>query len=431
MSAIALVGGLTYFIREEVWRKMILPLVAFAAGALIGGAFFHMIPAAVEKMGNSTALYCWLAGGYMLFYVLEEFLHWHHSHTHAHHDHGRHHHHHHNECSHHNHVFHDHRESHLPVYCSHNCYSAQEPTLKEEDACCPPPPSSGENAKNSKKTHNVAVDASTKTVIEGVTVLVDNEKEQPENISHGNASTTASLHNTSSCTDINSGMYYDPDHHDLEEGNCILQNCHEQSKHQRQEKGSEQLMVPPAAMLQNDNPTNHNNSNLQHQHLPSQHDPLHDDVLHQMTPVIAYLIIIADAVHNFLGGLFVGASFVDSTSLGISAWVAAAAHEIPQELGDFAVLSHGGWSKQKALLFNFLSALTFPLGGVIAFAASKHIEVSFLVPFAAGNFLYIGGSDLIPEVKHSHGTRQNFIHFVSCSVGVGLMLLIRILLHGW
>lgn len=129
--------------------------------------------------------------------------------------------------------------------------------------------------------------------------------------------------------------------------------------------------------------------------------------------------------------MFVGASFVDSTQLGISAWMAAAAHEVPQELGDFAILVHGGWSKHNALLFNFLSALTFPLGGLIAYAASKSININFLIPFAAGNFIYIGGSDLIPEVKHFHNPKRNAIHFVSFSVGVGVMLGIRIAVDGW
>jgi zinc and cadmium transporter len=71
------------------------------------------------------------------------------------------------------------------------------------------------------------------------------------------------------------------------------------------------------------------------------------------------------------------------------AWLAAAAHEIPQELGDFGVLIHGGWAKGKALLFNVLSALTFLLGGLFAYGMSFNADVSFLIPFAAGNFLYI------------------------------------------
>jgi zinc and cadmium transporter len=132
-----------------------------------------------------------------------------------------------------------------------------------------------------------------------------------------------------------------------------------------------------------------------------------------------------------LGGLFVGASFVDSVELGLSAWLAAAAHEVPQELGDFAVLVHGGWSKSQALLYNFLSSLTFLVGSIIAYVASKSVKVTFLVPFAAGNFLYIGGSDLIPEVKHFHGIKANLVQFVSFVAGVGIMLGIRVAVEGW
>ena len=84
MSYIALVGGVTLILREELWKVIILPRVAFAAGSLIGGATFHMIPAAVDQMGNVTELHLWLNAGFLLFYALEEFLHWHHSHTHAH-----------------------------------------------------------------------------------------------------------------------------------------------------------------------------------------------------------------------------------------------------------------------------------------------------------------------------------------------------------
>jgi len=85
--------------------------------------------------------------------------------------------------------------------------------------------------------------------------------------------------------------------------------------------------------------------------------------------------------------------------LGITAWLAAVAHEIPQEPGDFGILIHGGWSKGKALLFNVCSALAFLLGGIVACVASFDFEIDFLVPFAAGNFIYIGASDLIPKVK--------------------------------
>jgi len=111
------------------------------------------------------------------------------------------------------------------------------------------------------------------------------------------------------------------------------------------------------------------------------------------------------------------------------AWLAAAAHEIPQELGDFGVLIHGGWSKGKALLFNVVSALTFLLGGLLAYAVSFNINVAFLIPFAAGNFLYIGASDLVPEVNKHVDFKVNLIHFISFLSGVLSMWLIKVALQ--
>jgi len=151
----------------------------------------------------------------------------------------------------------------------------------------------------------------------------------------------------------------------------------------------------------------------------------------QQKSSLGYLILIADAVHNFIGGLFVGASFVDSTKLGLTAWASAAAHEIPQELGDFAILVHAGWSHSGALTFNFISALTFPLGTIIAYVSSKSVDVSFLIPFAAGNFLYIAATDLIPEVKHCHGLKQDATNYASFLAGIGCLLAVRIVADGW
>ena len=102
---------------------------------------------------------------------------------------------------------------------------------------------------------------------------------------------------------------------------------------------------------------------------------------------LTWLILIGDGLHSFLGGLAIAGTFLIDIRLGIVSWLAAAAHEIPQELGDFAVLIHGGWSQRQALLLNVISALTFLLGSLIAWAASFAIDVSWLVPFAAGNFL--------------------------------------------
>jgi zinc and cadmium transporter len=119
---------------------------------------------------------------------------------------------------------------------------------------------------------------------------------------------------------------------------------------------------------------------------------------------LTYLILIANTVYSFIGGMFVGASFVDSLLLlGVSFWLGAATHEIPQELGDFAILVRSSWSKRQALAWHFLSHLTFLLGGIIAFATYNAADVTFLIPFAAGNFLYIGATDLIPKITHYHG----------------------------
>ncbi len=230
MSAIALIGSVTLFFQEATLKKLLLPLVALAAGTLLGGALFHMIPASVDKLDNKLEIYLWILTGFALFLALEQFLHWHH--------------------------------------------------------------------------------------------------------------------------------------------------CHR---------------------------------------APSEHRPL------------TYLILIADGIHNFIGGLAVAGAFLIDIRVGISTWIAAAAHEVPQELGDFGILIHGGWNKRQALLYNFLSALTFLIGGIVAYGASLTIDVTFLLPFAAGNFIYIAAADLIPEIKHEENASLNVIHFFSFLMGIALLLLVKLL----
>jgi len=233
MSAIAMVGSVTLVLKEETLKRILLPLVAFAAGSLIGGAFFHMIPAGIAKSGNTTSVYVWILAGFCVFFALEQLLHWHH------------------------------------------CHRAS--------ASCKQP--------------------------------------------------------------------------------------------------------------------------------------------------LTYLILIGDGLHNFIGGLAIASTFIVDIRLGIMAWLAAAAHEIPQELGDFGVLIHGGWEKRKALVFNVLSALTFLVGGLFAYVASFNFDVSFLIPFAAGNFLYIGASDLVPEVKEHESLRINIKNFLAFISGLALMLVIKLALE--
>jgi zinc and cadmium transporter len=203
MSAIALVGSVTLLLPQETLRRVVSPLVALAAGSLLGGAFFHMLPAATRRMSDLGVVFLWTMVGFATFLALEQFLHWHHCHR------------------------------------------------------------------------------------------VEADCRQP----------------------------------------------------------------------------------------------------------LGYLILLGDGLHNFLGGLGVAGVFLIDIRLGVMAWIAAAAHEVPQELGDFGVLVHSGWSRARALLFNLLSGLTFLIGGLLAYAAAGRGEIPFLVPFAAGSFLYIGASDLIPQVN--------------------------------
>jgi zinc and cadmium transporter len=141
----------------------------------------------------------------------------------------------------------------------------------------------------------------------------------------------------------------------------------------------------------------------------------------QRPRAFTYLVLVGDGIHNFIGGLAVAGTFLISPSAGVMAWIAAAAHEVPQELGDFGVLVHGGWSRRRALAWNLISALTFPAGALLAWALSESLEVGWLVMFGAGNFIYIAASDLIPEIKATNRWPHALVHFTAFVVGLALM----------
>jgi zinc and cadmium transporter len=216
ISAISLIGVITFFFKEKLLKSITIPLVAFSAGALVSGAFLHLIPEAIEDSENTTSIMLWVIFGFSLFFIFEQFIQWHH--------------------------------------------------------------------------------------------------------------------------------------------------CHR---------------------------------------MPSEHK-------HPVT----YLILLSDGLHNLMDGLAVGAAFLVNPGLGVITSLAVAAHEIPQELGDFGILVHGGWEKTKALLFNFLSGLTMVVGGIIVWALARDLDVSFLLPIAAGNFIYIAASDLVPEIKHCDQVKRNLVHFL-------------------
>jgi len=148
--------------------------------------------------------------------------------------------------------------------------------------------------------------------------------------------------------------------------------------------------------------------------------------LHEKKPV-SYLVLVSDFVHNFIDGLVIAGSFLMGFNVGIVTSIAIALHEIPQEIGDFGVLVYGGFEKRKALLWNFISAITVIFGGIMGFYLSNMIEGSalLLLPFAAGNFTYIAASDLIPEIKHGDSLKRNLTHFVTFLIGLLIMLFIK------
>jgi zinc and cadmium transporter len=144
----------------------------------------------------------------------------------------------------------------------------------------------------------------------------------------------------------------------------------------------------------------------------------------------AYMNLFGDAVHNLIDGLIVGGSYLASIPVGVSTTLAVIFHEIPQELGDFGVLIHGGFNKTKALRFNFLTALTAVLGAVIALVLGAALEgfIPLLIPFAAGNFIYIAGSDLIPELrKDKPDPKKAALQVISITLGVAIMLSLGLL----
>lgn len=231
MTAVALVGALSFLVPDETLRRLALPLVAFSAGSLLGGAFFHMLPAALHGGGHDAGPLVWMVAGFTVFLGVEQFLHWHHCH------------------------------------------------------------------------HETA-------------------------------------------------------------------DCH--------------ATLPP-------------------------------------------LILLGDGIHNFLGGLAIAGTFLIDVRLGIVTWLAAAAHELPQELGNFAVLIHSGWSRRKALWWTVASQSTFLLGGLATWVGARGFDTSSIVAFAAGNFVYIAASDLVPEVNRHRDARRNVIHFGAFLVGAGALLLLRLL----
>lgn len=144
------------------------------------------------------------------------------------------------------------------------------------------------------------------------------------------------------------------------------------------------------------------------------------------THPFTYLILFGDAVHNFIDGLIIAASFMVNAGFGVVTTLLIIGHEVPQELGDFGTLVHGGFSRKKALVFNFISQLTCIAGGLIGFFLVGAQQFTVLIlPFAAGGFIYIAASDLIPELHKETSLRKSMVAFAFFIIGIIFMFLIK------
>jgi zinc and cadmium transporter len=140
-----------------------------------------------------------------------------------------------------------------------------------------------------------------------------------------------------------------------------------------------------------------------------------------------YLNLVGDGFHNFIDGMVIAASFVVSWKLGLVTTVAIILHEIPQELGDFAVLVYGGFTKKKALLFNFISAVMAIFGALVGYFITDLVKnfTHFILPFTAGGFIYIATSDLIPELHKEKDLKRSSAAFLAFLLGIIFMALAK------
>ncbi|MBU0470586.1 MAG: ZIP family metal transporter [Nanoarchaeota archaeon] len=152
---------------------------------------------------------------------------------------------------------------------------------------------------------------------------------------------------------------------------------------------------------------------------------VHEDKPHH----IGIMNVLGDGVHNFGDGLIIAASYLVSIPVGFATTIAVVMHEIPQELADFGVLLYSGFSSKKALLFNFLSAALAIVGAVVGLilGAKSEIFMYFILPFAAGGFIYIAGSNLVPELHKVCRAKESFWHLFAMLFGVALMFLLKFL----
>lgn len=157
-----------------------------------------------------------------------------------------------------------------------------------------------------------------------------------------------------------------------------------------------------------------------HCHLPSTEQHHHP---------VGTINIIGDGVHNFLDGVIIAAGFLVDPAVGVATTIAVILHEIPQEIGDFGILIHAGYTKKKALFYNFLTACAAIVGAIVTLIIGEQVTSveQYLVPITIGGFIYIAAADLIPEIHREEHTGRSFLQFLFLLLGIGIMALLLLI----
>ena len=144
-----------------------------------------------------------------------------------------------------------------------------------------------------------------------------------------------------------------------------------------------------------------------------------------------YMNLVGDSIHNFIDGLVIASVFMIDFKLGVITTLAIALHEIPQEIGDFGVLIHAGFNKVKALVLNYIVATTVILGGIVGYFAAFYVDgaIAYLLSIAAGGFIYIAASDLMPEIRKESNIKKSIISFGIFLLGIIIMFAVKFLDH--
>jgi len=147
---------------------------------------------------------------------------------------------------------------------------------------------------------------------------------------------------------------------------------------------------------------------------------------------LAPVNLIGDGIHNFIDGLVIAGAYAINVTVGIAATISIIFHEIPQEIADMGVLLYSGMSKRKAIIFNLLSAATAIVGTTIGIflVGSMHGFTEFIIPFAAGNFIYIAASNLVPQLHRHCKLKDTLLHIFAILLGIAIIGLVTVLAPG-